>query len=67
MTPAAKQAMATLYKITKAAHYGFGDLEPTCGGTRMLECFCCGDFCCCPLGGGIPCPGCDDCDYLGQD
>jgi hypothetical protein len=43
------------------------DLEPTCGGTGWLNCFCGGDFCCCELNGGDWCGGCDDCEEYGSD
>jgi hypothetical protein len=37
-------------------------LDPGCGGTAWLHCHCGGDYCGCGLKGGMPCPGCNDCD-----
>ena len=38
------------------------DLEETCGGSGMLNCYCGGDQCVCHWHGGIQCDGCEDCD-----
>lgn len=32
-----------------------------CGGTKIIECFCAGDFCACPVQGLGVCEGCPDC------
>jgi hypothetical protein len=41
------------------------DLEPMCGGTRDIACFCGGDTCVCHHHGSVECPGCPDCDREG--
>ena len=38
------------------------DLDDSCGGTGVLNCYCGGDFCVCHNHGEIQCPGCEDCD-----
>ena len=30
-----------------------------CAGTGSIDCYCCGDFCCCANGGDVDCPRCD--------
>ena len=37
-------------------------LDVGCGGTRVLDCYCGGDFCVCGNFGEVECPGCEDCD-----
>jgi hypothetical protein len=39
------------------------DLEESCGGTGVLNCFCGGDFCVCGME-EMPCYGCEDCRDL---
>lgn len=33
-----------------------------CGGTKIVECFCGGDFCACAVQGIGDCEGCVDCE-----
>ncbi len=40
-------------------------LEETCDGSRTLNCYCGGDFCCCHWHGYTDCPGCEDCQLDG--
>ena len=37
-------------------------LDRTCGGLRILYCYCVGDFCVCAYHGEVECYGCEDCD-----
>ena len=46
----------------RVVYVDLDDLEPSCGGKRYLHCYCGGDLCCCGLNGGLPCPGCEDCE-----
>jgi len=39
------------------------DLDPSCGGTGMLNCYCGGDICVCHNHGEFECDGCEDCEY----
>lgn len=46
-------------------------LDPGCGGSGVLHCYCGGDFCVCTCYGtgqqDTECPGCEDCEDQEDD
>lgn len=42
-------------------------LDPCCGGSGTIHCYCGGDQCVCHYHGSVECPGCEDCENLDDD
>lgn len=40
----------------------YEEIHQTCGGSRLLNCICGGDFCVCHNHGEVECFGCPDCE-----